>query len=238
MVRSSESDRIEWRSSSLDGTMQRRMSFFESREPKDFEPPEEPTRQPWQGPPPGWIGGYVPWQIHLVKTPKAHVVLRNFEAFPDGLRFSLVTHVIHAGEAGPDTHMLHLGSRGIRLGVIFADGRAARSDDDYWQEEGEPDHPVLSFDGGGGGGGRIRSWESRCWLWPTPPEGPLTWIVEWAAVDVPETSVTAGDGVAIQGAAVEAEQVLQLDITIDDGGMTLSKGITYRKGQGWRREDI
>jgi hypothetical protein len=53
---------------------------------------------------------------------------------------------------------------------------------------------------GGGGGGR---WEHRNWLWPIPPPGPVAFVCEWPALQIPLTRTTL-DAEVIRDAARRA----------------------------------
>jgi hypothetical protein len=193
------------------------VGFFDKRGPEAEQEPEIPRWKPWMGAPPGWVGGYVPWQMLLFKTPSAYGLLRNFEAFPDGLQFSLVTKVRGNDR---DADGLPLGSRRrmgtfeLRLGVVFSDGRIARSDDHHsWGDDVDPSTPQLHAGGGSGGGGLVWTQETKWWLWPLPPAGQLKWIVEWEEGGVHETS-TEIDASIIHEAATKAEKIW--DINPDD----------------------
>ena len=41
-----------------------------------------------------------------------------------------------------------------------------------------------------GGSGRPGTWTQELWVWPLPPEGPVTFACEWPAYGIPETSRT------------------------------------------------
>lgn len=93
----------------------------------------------------------------------------------------------------------------FRAGVQFADGSKATtlesgldvpvavSDEEHDvafsvagvvaddEESQVPEGPLLVPRGGGGGGQR---YSQSFWLWPLPPEGPLTFVCEWPALDI------------------------------------------------------
>jgi hypothetical protein len=187
------------------------VSFFDSV-PRPPRPPEIPRREPkpWDGPPAGWIAGWVPWRIVLLRSGDAHAVLRDFEALPTGLQFSLVTTLrrdpmAHRGHHAP---FFAPGEQGMRLGVAFADGRKAVAGLDMNRETSrDPSQPVLRPGGGGGSGSTYRL---SFWLWPLPPPGPLTWVAQWPEHNLAENSVNV-DATVLAAAASEAEQLWQVN---------------------------
>jgi hypothetical protein len=62
-----------------------------------------------------------------------------------------------------------------------AGGGAVAVADDEESEEQVPQGPVLMSRGGGGGGQR---YSQSFWLWPLPPEGSLSFVCEWPALDI------------------------------------------------------
>ena len=183
------------------------MSFFD-----EFEAPPQPpmpaprTREPWEGPSDGVIGGWVPWRLVLARAEKAYAVLRNFEAYPSGLGFDLVTY-FQEEPRGPRERGMHMMARpdGPRIGVLFADGRKAATGSNPStapaQGPGDPQQPVLRPRGGGGSLGK---WQMSFWLWPLPPPGRLTWIGAWPDVGTDEVSVDV-DASVLEAAARETE---------------------------------
>ena len=189
------------------------VSFFDDFPPHSPKSEVAPrVRQPWDGPPAGWLGGWVPWRIVLLRSSDALAVLRDFEAFPTGLGFSLVTSIREVPdeyERRPGRHASFFAvGQGLRLGVAFADGRktvAGRHMVD--QPTGDPNQPVLRPGGGGGSGSTYRM---SFWLWPLPPPGPLTWAGQWPDSKTQENTVQV-DGTVLQTAAGEAEQLWHVD---------------------------
>ena len=184
------------------------MSFFDDFPVPKPKPVRPQKHQPWQGPEPGWIGGWVPWRVMLVRTPDMYAALREFEAYPTGLLFSLVSMFKpEPSESGSPMdqmrrHVMWLsGGGGPRFGVEFADGRKVAAGFPTGWSEKEPDRPVLMQHGGGGGG---TVWRQGFWLWPLPPPGPLTWVVSWEDRGISEQSVVS-DASELARAAAEAE---------------------------------
>ena len=189
------------------------MSFFDDfprPKPPRFRSP--PKHQPWHGHELGWIGGWVPWRIVLFKALDAFAELREFEAYPTGLHFSLVTAMRQEPVEPGDNPMQKMQrmmmfpeAGGPRFGVVFADGRkvAMGARESFPRGDKEPDRPVLIGQGGGGGG---NVWHMGYWLWPLPPPGPLTWVASWDERAIPETSVVV-DASVLADAAAEAEKL-------------------------------
>ena len=183
------------------------VSFFDEFPLPKPQPVRPPEHQPWQGPEPGWIGGWLPWRVMLVKTPDMYATLREFEAYPTGLLFSLVTAFKpEPSDTGSPMDrmrghvMWHQGTGGPRFGVMFADGRKVAAGFPTGWSDKEPDRPVLMQHGGGGGG---TVWRQGFWLWPLPPAGPLTWVVSWEERGIAEESV-AVDASELAEVAAEA----------------------------------
>ena len=109
----------------------------------------------------------------------------------------------------------------LELGIRFADGR--RSDHSghgppeefmsYYRDlqEGRkpelPPGPVIAGWGGGGGGKR---WDMEYWVWPLPPDGPMTVTCEWPLGDLPASSQEL-DGGAIRRAGESNEKLWDAD---------------------------
>ncbi len=91
---------------------------------------------------------------------------------------------------------------GLRLGVMFADGRRAAA-------PGARPRPGDDAGAGrlvlmeNGGGGSARTWDGNFWVSPLPPDGPVTFVVSWPERGVAETR-TELDGAAIREAAGRA----------------------------------
>ncbi len=187
------------------------MSFFDERPPPEETRPTEPPPPEWAGPPPGVLPGLSPLRVVIFRTELACLVAQNFRAYPTGVEFALHLYLRGGKELRLDEPWgFHpplppgepLRDDFLRLGLLFPDGTkwtnvAARPG---WR--GDPPAPPVVLSRGGGGGDH--RWHFEFWMWPLPPEGPLTVVAEWPVGGVPETSVVV-DGGAIRAAAAGAE---------------------------------
>ena len=163
-------------------------------EPRHFEP------KPWMGPLPGWVGGWVPWHVELVRKAYAYAALTDVTAFPTGVEFTLdirfrlgTVFARHDPLRGP-TPLFDFGrSDGPQFGIGFADGRKANiiGDIRLALAQREPDRPVLFPRGGSGSGDEHRM---GVWLWPLPPAGPLTVVLGWASRGLGERARASTSG--------------------------------------------
>jgi hypothetical protein len=175
------------------------------------------ARPVWLGPPDDSFGRVVSLHLVLVRTPTLALAISHAIAYRTGFSFRLLVrrsvepedpfelqrvfaHATRPGTApGPEV---------LRAGIRFADGQKATNLDNWWsfvdpqQPERLPPTPVLHPHGGGGGGGRVL--DEFFWVWPLPPEGPLTFIIEWPAQQVPMTEATI-DAELLRAAAQQDE---------------------------------
>ncbi len=172
------------------------MSFFESLP----EPPPPPARALTPRPP--WtpsetvIPGSVAGELLLVRTEAVAVAVGSLRAYPNGIKF--VVHVRLRRDDPTSPYGLHdpFGehdplARGkqqddlLRLGVLFADGRRTANESGWRSERdySESGKPLLRAEGSGGSS---RYWDGDFWLYPLPPDGPLTFVVTWPAYGVTE----------------------------------------------------
>lgn len=150
-------------------------------------------------PPMGFSGGLVPWTLVLGRSPNIYAAVRDFEAFPSGVRC-----VLHArfrpGVFDP------LGSfpgtpGGAHIAVTFADGRTGTVGPGPGASQ--PDGIIFNYFGGGGSG---HEWTMSLWLSPLPPAGPLTFDIGWPEKGAPVTSVSV-DAAELIEAAAKAERL-------------------------------
>jgi len=188
-----------------------------------FEPPipEDPPRQrhrtpPWSGAPSGTLPGVVPLELVLARTGAVAVCLTRVSAYPSGFECDLVTMSDGDTELDPLLYGLRqrrhggLGLDGeippemLRFGIEFADGTKATNTASLAMRppsRAQPDPPAMQVRGGGGGGS---TWHQRLWVWPLPPPGPLEFVCEWPAADIPLTRCGI-DAARILDAAAQAQ---------------------------------
>jgi hypothetical protein len=155
-------------------------------------------------PPPGWVGGSVPWHVVLVRTHRHYVELTEVSAFPTGVEFTMRL-LTAPGPPGVDAPRTIPGVLvGPRLDVRFADSRStvAHSDPSYPYDEA-PNNPLLVFIRGGGSPNDMRN---QLWLWPLPPPGPLTLTVNWPEEGVVDHTIVL-DATELVAAADRAERL-------------------------------
>jgi len=169
------------------------------------------------------LPGLVALELVLARTEKVAMCLPLISAYPSGLEVDLVTM---ASAASRDLdpylfapHRLALRRRTasesppedmLRFGVQFADGSKATNASGRLPDPARdpaPSPPVMHAEGGGGGTG---GWRQRFWIWPLPPAGPLTFVVEWAAAGIPLTRHEI-DAKLIRDAAQRAQVIFSTE---------------------------
>jgi hypothetical protein len=189
--------------------------FFEPRPPRRGRPLPQ-VRPVWLGPPEDSFGVLVPLRLVLVRTADLAVAIPGATAYRHGFSFELA---IRRAAAEDQPLWMHraldwFGREGspppeiLRVGVQFGDGKKATNLDTSggefdWNPRRKPAGPVLHPHAGGGG---ERAWNQSYWVWPLPPEGPLTFAVEWPAQGVALTKASV-EATRIRQAAAEDEQL-------------------------------
>ncbi len=166
------------------------------------------------GPPPGWVGGWVPWHVEMARDSKVYAVLIEVVAYPTGVEFSIMTRRAPDAARSQDGRPMGLAFRmsgpdAPRLGIGYPDGRKAvleamRAPSPSGEE---PDRPILILRRGGGG---RDEWRQGFWLWPLPPPGPLLVVTSGGQTDPGEHSVRL-DAAELVAAAERAEQLWEID---------------------------
>jgi hypothetical protein len=101
-------------------------------------------------------------------------------AFRAGFEFWIKAQFRHPGpalERQPDERSLH-------VGVQFADGKKAANVGRVPDPAGSVSAGLIMRPVSFGGGHRHQ--DRSYWVWPLPPAGPLTFVCQWAAFDIPE----------------------------------------------------
>lgn len=210
--------------------------FFEPPPPP---PPEPRYRQPpWVGPPRGTLPGVVALELVLAQTDKIAVYIGRLAAYPSGFEFDIVT-VAAPGEE--ETRLLdpmlfgprHRGrgdaaSEMLRIGVQYADGGKATNTAGFHHGGDQAAGPVMHARGGGGGDGR---WQQTMWVWPLPPPGPIAFVCEWPAAEIPLARHEL-DAVVILEAAARARVIFSEDHLPDPPGTTSTSapGVVIQEG--------
>jgi hypothetical protein len=197
------------------------MSFFDDVE-RVPEPPEEQAwiQQEWMGPPDDMIGGVVGLELRVGRSEKAAVYLTALVAYPTGM--SLTAEVVTKRVVDPQVFAMlhprrHRTSDGepdpqlLRIGLSFADQRKATNLGGRPlgafgpnADAPNPQSDLLLIPGGGSGGAHYS--RQDYWVWPLPPPGPVTFVCEWPALSIGESSAEL-DGALIRTAAERARAV-------------------------------
>ena len=191
----------------------RPVSFFDVP-PRPPEPPPRPRPdQPeWLGPPKGMLPGVSTQEVVLFKTDRAFLRAHRFLAYPTGIQFTLNLRLRSADDHDHDLHWDLHGRRRpgrseddlLRLGVLWSDGaKRTNLDSTPPGRNTPPEPPVVMSRSGGGGDGQF---SMTYWMWPLPPEGPMTIVCEWPAYDIAETRVVV-DATELRSRADEAEAI-------------------------------
>ena len=183
------------------------------------EPPELPEleveyrRPAWVEPPADVVPGIVPVELILARTPQRAIGLSGIRAYPTG--FGCTLHLrLREDIPGEQSNfgVFNMFGDGVdpagefadyylRFGVGFADGRKATNlaQRHNFDEGPAPDPPTLwiirweGYD-------RL-AWEVDVWVYGLPPPGPLAFVVEWPARDIPESRVEIDAGLVLEAAA-------------------------------------
>jgi hypothetical protein len=207
------------------------MGFFESI--RQTPPPEPiPSRRPVWMRSDAVIPGLVPAEVMLVRTDEVAVAIGGVRAYPNGFEFAVHARLRREDKAGPGAGGLFgrhgrgvcAPDEGLRLGVMFADGRRAAAGGGHPRLDDADAGRLVLFENGGGGSSR--TWDGNFWVHPLPPEGPVTFVVSWLEHGVAETRAEL-DGAAI-GAAARRAVILWPEVPEPDPG----------EGYAWTRQVV
>ena len=189
------------------------MAFFDAPPPIP-EAPKPPVVPAWFGPPERVLGGIVPQNLLMAKNDKAAVAITRLVAYPLGFSIEL-TMVSRSPIFDLPPVMPHFRQRPgetlenqFRFGMLYSDGTKVSADQlktasgaEAWSNLAALEHPpdpMLRPSGGGGGSGN--RWQWIYWATPLPPAGPLKFVVQWLAVEIPESSAEIDSQVILDAA--------------------------------------
>lgn len=187
---------------------------------------------PWLRAPEGTLPGVVAVELVLARTECVAVCLPVIRVYSSGFELDLVTLTSDENnDLDPfllAPHRLALRRTAaqepafdmLKFGVQFADGSKATNASGRVPDpatEAAPMPPVLYAQGGGGGTG---GWRQTFWIWPLPPPGLLTFVIEWSAAEIPLTR-HAIEATSILDAAQRA-QVIYSDVELPELSPSLS----------------
>jgi hypothetical protein len=212
------------------------------------EPPPTPEQvEQWHRrtfPPENELPAGVGLTVVLGRTEDAAVGITQLEAFSTGFQFTLAVRLRRArpelGSSGlwmlisPPRHRgidTPLSNR-LLLGIEYSNGqRASTLQDMRMMGPGaEVAGQELMLVEQGGGGADL-SVDQRYWVAPLPPDGPMTFVLAWPGLGMPE-SRTVVDSVAIRAAA-ERSQVLW---PVQPAGQDPEPPPVPRPSSGWFAE--
>jgi hypothetical protein len=184
------------------------MSFFDDIPPPQRPSTPEPRREPWRGTSEDTLGVPVPISEILARTEDVAVLVSGIVAFPAGFSFSLILLSRLNPPRQPFAPLAHLHpglpeqQDPFRFGIGLADGTKVVADGGPWPPVTEGIHRLRPQGGGGGG----RSWRQGFFFQPLPPKGPLHFVCEWPAYDIPESRLEL-DSALILDAAEKARPI-------------------------------
>lgn len=179
-----------------------------------------PPRPKWAAPPDDEVGVAVAARMVVASQPRLFIAVTDCVAYSNGFTLGLA---VRSKDEIP-MHMMGFGpyrepgdDAGIQVVIRFGDGRDShgggpgpnRAVMDYYKEwsEGkdppEPVGPIIGQQGGGGGG---QHWNFQYFVWPLPPDGPVTVSCKWPARGL-QTAPKELNGTAIRAAGLTSQSV-------------------------------
>lgn len=200
------------------------MGFFDL---PPFTPvlPERAPDSPWPVwmKPEGVLPGVAVGERMLARTDRAAVDLGCMWGYPHGFEVEINVRLRRLEPGGQvlDRNLVGLYHRArlrgeappaqapddfLRLGVLFADGRAGTNMDPrpLPPPDVEPTAPIM-FPVLVAGGGPLRRVDLRYWIWSLPPSGPLTFVCQWPARGIPETRTEIDAEILLDAASHSVE---------------------------------
>jgi hypothetical protein len=158
-------------------------------------PPRPPRVLPEWIKPEAELPGVVPSMLMLARNDDIAVAVGELRAYRHGFEFTLTT-VLRLMESHADNPWLldwrnlpadvaEVPDEFFRVGLAYADGVVITNlDRNFWAWDERPTRPYMQPGSGGGGS---RRFDMTYWVWPLPPPGPLTFVCQWPARNIPES---------------------------------------------------
>lgn len=147
----------------------------------------------------------VPLGLVLARSDDTAVLLPGAQVYRNGVSLDITAVTRRHGSGRGFSMSMHgpmeRGAGAFLLGVELSDGRRASTLHRRPPFDVPDDEPVLLAAGGGGGSTRM---DSRHFLSPVPPPGPLVFVVSWTDWGITETRTeTSADLIAEAASRVE-----------------------------------
>lgn len=136
----------------------------------------------------------------LIRTDTVAVWVGSLRAYPNGFEFTLrALRRDPPPWEGSERPYGDPFAAGLRFELRYADGRSSAA------VGAEPGVDALELTQSIGGGTDF-AWDAHFWVAPLPPEGPVTFVADWAAAGAPAERRADFDGAAIRAAAARCVQ--------------------------------
>lgn len=155
------------------------------------------------------IGGAVAYEALVARSAEAAVGISGLLAYRTGFQFTVTAALRPGRTSEQEWQILHwrgqydsdtAPERFLSLTIGYSDGRTGSNLDNSQPTVSEPSEIYLEPSGGTGIPTRF---DMTYWVWPLPPEGPVTFTCGWPAYDIPTSHVSL-DAASILGAADRA----------------------------------
>ena len=184
---------------------------------REGPPPNPPA---WGGPPDDEVGVAVGARMVIASQPRLFIALTDCVAYSNGFTFGIAVRskdTIRGEWMGfPAPGKEPDWEAGIQIGIRFSDGRDTRGGQgpnpalmDYyreWSEGKDPAEPTGPVIGQMGGGGSDNRYDFTYFVWPLPPDGPVTITCKWPARGL-QTAGKELNGTAIRTAGLKSRSV-------------------------------